>query len=135
MLPAGIILTGCPQSTSTTPAPPNSPQTQALNLTRALSDAVNAAVRTGITLRDQGKFSQADNLTLQTWAKSAIALDDQIASALGTGESWTVQRGKVLALLVGFQPPSLGANIDASLQAALTLVNQLIGQIRGQVTV
>jgi hypothetical protein len=129
-----VTMASCAPATVSTPAPPNSPQTQALNLTKTLSDAINAAVKTGISLRDQGKFSQANNLILQNWAKSAVALDDRIATELGNGTAWTVQRGHVLALLPGFQIPAMGG-LDPTLQAALTLVTQLVGQIQAQVTV
>jgi len=129
---ACIELTACHQSAVSTPAPPNSPQTQVLNITKTLADAINAAVRTGITLRDQGTLSQEKNLMLQNWAKSAVMLDDRIATELASGEAWIIQRGKVLALLPGFQLPEIGG-VDPQLRAEFALVAQLVGQIQSQV--
>ncbi len=129
--PIGLV--GCRHPTTQTLGQPNSPQTQVLNVTRLLSGAINAAVKTGIVLRDQGKFSQADNLILQNWAKSAVVLDDKIAVELASKDSWTAQRSTILALLLGFKIPAM-SGVDPTLQASLALVMQLVSQIQSQVS-
>jgi hypothetical protein len=110
---------------------PNSPQTQALNITKTLADSINAAVKAGIALRDQGKLTQANNLVIQNWARSAVALDEQIATELGSADPWSIQKTKILAMLPGMKVPTI-SGLDASMAANLTAITALIAQIQGQ---
>jgi len=110
---------------------PNYPQTQALNITKTLADSINAAVKAGIALRDQGKLTQANNLVIQNWAKSAVAFDEQIATELGSSDPWSVQKTKILAMLPGLKVPTI-SGLDASMAANLTAITALIAQIQGQ---
>ncbi len=122
---------GCAAKDPVAVSAPNSPQTQALNLTKTLSDSINAAVKAGILLRDQGKLSQANNLVIQNWAKSAVALDENIATELGSADAWSVQKAKILAMLPGLKVPAI-SGLDPSMQANLTAITALIAQIQGQ---
>ena len=135
VLALALLLTSCGGSATApvTPAPPNSPQTQTLNVTKALADAINAAVKTAITLRDQGQISASDTRTVENWAKSATILDDQIATELGnTSDPWPTQKAKILLLLPGFQFP-FGGSTNTTLQAAITAVGTTVNLIRTQV--
>ncbi len=127
-----IVLWGCPASTTTTPAPPNSPQTQALNVTKTLADAINAAVKTTIAERNAGKVSQADTTTIENWAKSAAVLDDTIATELGSADPWATQKAKIIAMMPLFRIPGTGTT-DVTLQAALAAVSTLLTQLQGVV--
>ena len=130
-----LFLAGCGASTPTTPvtpAPVNSPQTQALNVDKALADAISAAVNTAISLRNAGKISQADTTTIENWAKSAAILDDTIATEIGSADPWATQKTKILAMLPLFKIPGT-STIDTTLQAALAAVSALLTQLQGAV--
>lgn len=133
ILALGLVLYGCGTPTASTPAPPNSAQTQVLNIDKTLADAINAAVKLSITLRDQGKLSQANNLIIQNWAKSAVKLDDDIATELGSADPWSVQKTKILAMLPGLKVPAV-SGLDATMQANLAAVTTIIAQIQAQVS-
>ncbi len=127
-----VLLVGCASTAPTTPAPLNSPQTQALNVTKTLADSINAAVKTAISLRDSGKLSQADTTVIENWAKSAAILDDTIATEIGSADPWTLQKQKILVLLPAFQIPGT-SNMDAIIQASINSVRVLIMQLQTQV--
>lgn len=128
-----FALAGCGNPpTATTPAPPNSAQTQLLNVTKTLADAINASVRTAISLRNSNQISAADTLAVENWAKAAATLDDQIAAEIGSADPWAVQKQKILLLLPGFQLPITGTT-NATLQASLVAVSQTVALIRGGV--
>lgn len=129
-LPVSLVSCG-PRATPTTPVAPNSPQTQVINITKTLADAINGAVKTALTLQDQGVISLADTQTVMMWSKFAAGVDDQIATELGSGDTWTVQKQKIVASLVGFKLPPVTSN--QALQSALQSVLALIQQIQGQV--
>jgi|SRR6185312_9198850 len=132
LLPVTLISCGASNPASTTtPAPPNSPQTQALNITKTLADSINAAVKTAIAMRDQGKISPAVATQVENWAASAAILDDQIATELGSSDSWTIQKQKLLPSLAGFKLPQVTS--DPTLQSALAQVQVLIQQLLTQV--
>lgn len=126
LLPVTLISCGNP-ATVTTPAPPNSPQTQVLNVTHALADAINGAVKAAIALQGQDMISVADTQTVVNWGKSAAMLDDQIATELGSADTWTIQKQKIVASLAGFKLPQVTSNpaLQSALQQALLLINQL----------
>ena len=134
-LALALILVGCGASTPTTPAvpvPPNSPQTQVLNITKTLADSINAAVKTAISLRDSGKIDQATTLTIENWAKSAAVLDDTIATELGSADPWPLQKQKILVILPAFRIPGT-SYVNTTLQAALTAVGTILSQLQVQV--
>jgi hypothetical protein len=130
-----FLLVGChsTNTSATTPAPVNSPQTQVLNIDKTLADAINAAVKAAIILRDQGKLSQANTTLIENWAKAAAILDDQIATELGSADTWAVQKTKILAMLPGFKIPVV-SGLDPTLQADLVGITAIVAQIQGQVT-
>jgi len=132
VLIACLLLSSCGNPTVQTPAPPNSPQTQVLNIDKTLADSINAAVKTAISLRNQGQVSAADVNTIENWAKAAAILDDQIATELGSADPWTVQKQKILLLLPGFQIPITGT-INQTLAASLAAVTTTVNLIRAQV--
>jgi len=129
-LACGLAVTPACMKQATVTAP-NSPQTQALNITKTLADSINAAVKAGIALRDVGKLTQANNLVIQNWARSAVALDEQIATELGSADPWSIQKTKILAMLPGMKVPTI-SGLDASMAANLTAITALIAQIQGQ---
>ncbi len=115
------------------PAPPNSPQTQALNLTKTLADSISAAVNTAIQLRNAGTVSAADTTAIENWAHSADLLDKQIVTELANAaDPWPVQKAKILVLLPGFQIPLRGTTAT-TLQAALAAVSSTVALLRAQV--
>jgi hypothetical protein len=128
--PVALVSCGNP-ATVTTPAPPNSAQTQTLNATKALADAINGAVKAAVNLNAQGIVSEGDTRTVVNWGKSATVLDDQIATELGSADTWTVQKQKIVASLSGFKLPVVTSNtaLQAALQQALTLVQQIQSQV------
>jgi len=126
-------LCACGNPTASTPAPPNSPQTQVLNIDKTLADAINAAVKLSITLRDQGKLSQANVTIIQSWAKSAVLLDDAIAIELASADPWPTQKAKILAMLPGLKIPTI-SGLDANMQTSLVAIQTIVAQIQMQVS-
>lgn len=129
----GLGLVGCGTPTASTPAPPNSAQTQVLNIDKTLADAINASVKLSIALRDQGKVSQANVMIIQSWAKSAVALDNAIATELGSADPWSVQKTKILAMLPGLKIPAI-SGLDANMQTSLVAIQTIVAQIQAQVS-
>ncbi len=134
LLLACALLAGCGGSATApnVPAPPNSAQTQTLNITKTLADAINAAVKTAISLRDQGQITAVDTRTVEDWAKAAAILDDQIATEIGSPDPWPTQKQKILLLLPGLQIPFRGP-VNTTLAASLAAVTTTINLIRAQV--
>ncbi len=131
VLALGLCACGTP--TASTPAPPNSSQTQVLNIDKTLADAINATVKLTITLRDQGKLSQANVTLIQSWAKTAVAVDDQIATELASSDTWTVQKAKILQMITTIKIPSI-SGLDPAAQNSLLAAQAIIEQIRMQVS-
>jgi hypothetical protein len=137
LLAVVIVLAGlvaCKPATAVVPPGPNSPQTQVANIDKTLADAVNAAVKTTIALRDQGKVSQANTVVIENWCKAVATADDAIATELGSTDTWAVQKQKILLMVVNQAVPLATANLDPSLAAALNGVANLISQIQQQVS-
>lgn len=126
-------LVSCGNPTATTPAPPNSPQTQVLNIDKTLADAINAMVKAAVLLGNQGKVSRPNVVLIESWSKSAVALDDAIATELGSADPWSVQKTKILAMLPGLKVPAI-SGLDPTVQADLVAITAIIGQIQAQVT-
>jgi hypothetical protein len=133
ILVSTISCTSTVPATVATPAPPNSPQTQVLNIDKTLADAISTVVKTAITLRDSGKLSQANTTIIENWAKSAAAVDDAIATELGSSDLWPVQKQKIFLLLTTVKVPG-SSTLDISIQTALSAVSSLITQLQTQVT-
>ncbi len=132
-LAAGLTLTGCGNPpTASTPPPPNSPQVQAHNVNKALADSINAAVKTSIAMRDQGKLSAATTRLIENWAVAASKVSDQIEMEITSTDSWAVQKQKILVLLTGIQIPNPGP-VETAIQTALTAVGTLLRQFQMQV--
>lgn len=154
----GIGSTSCAKPTSaSTPAAPNSPQTQLHNVNKTFADSINAAVKTAIQMRDQAKakrdiscgdgtlvtitctpdnahWRSLESITrqIEDWAVPASVVSDKIEMEITSADSWPVQKQKVLLLLTGFQLPNTGP-VDTTVQAALTAVGTLLSQLRAQV--
>ena len=131
---ACLLLASCGGSATApvTPAPPNSPQTQALNVCKTITDSISAAVNTTIQLRNAGKVSQADTTIIENWAKSAYALDDSITAELTSADAWAIQKQKVLLMLPLFKIPGT-STADTTIQAALAAVTTTVALLKGQV--
>ncbi len=127
-----LLLASCATPTATTPSPPNSAQTQVLNIDKTLADSINAAVKTAISLRNQNQISAADTTTIENWARAAAILDDQIATELGSPDPWPTQKSKILLLVPGFQIPLTGT-INTTLKASLAAVTTTVNLIKAQV--
>ncbi len=128
-----LLLVGCgnpPQAS--TPTPPNSPQTQVLNIDKTLADSINGAVKASISLRDQGKMTQANVTLIQGWAKSAVAVDDAIATELSSADPWATQKTKILAMLPSLKVPAV-SGLDPTIQADFVAITAIIAQIQAQV--
>jgi hypothetical protein len=124
-------LVSCSRSAPSVPPGPNSAQTQALHITQTLADAVNAATRVTVTLNGQAKVSDADTRTVLAWSKSAVALDEQLATELGGADPWPTQRQKIAASLAGFRLPAGGFPPELQQLFAQTqvIVQQLLAQV------
>lgn len=128
-----LALAGCGNpTTATTPAPPNSAQTQTHNVNKTLADSINAAVKTAISMRDQGKLSATVTKQIEDWAVSATLVSDKIEMEIASADPWPTQKQKILVLLAGFQIPNPGP-IEATVQAALATIRTVAMQLQSQV--
>lgn len=130
-----LALAGCGGTpTATTPAPPNSPQTTVALTVKTVADAANSGVTTVISLRDQGKLSQANTTIIENWLGFVANTDKQITVILANGQPWTAQRGQILTLLGTVTAPAIANTIDPGAQAVIAQIMTLVNQIRAQVT-
>lgn len=123
---------GSNPATVGTPAPPNSAQSQVKNIIATLKDANSAAVHVAVALRDQGKIDAATVNTIEDVALTIIALQNDLADVLASGDSWTTQKVKISSRLGQFALARVTS--DPALQSAFSQVVDLIQQIKTQVT-
>ena len=119
-------------TTTTTPAPPNSPQVQTHNINKTLADSINALVKTSISMRDQGKLSVGNTKQIEDWAVAATLVSDKIEMEVTSTDPWPVMKQKVLVLLTGFQIPNPSPT-ESTVQAALAAVKTVLTQLQSQV--
>jgi len=132
-----VTLISCASSnpvSTTTPAPPNSPQTQVAQINNAVADGTLAGVRTVIALRDSGKLSQANTTTIENWLGFVATTDKAIGVILQKPEPWAQQKAEILTLLATVTAPTIATTIDPGAQVVVSQILTLIAQIRTQVT-
>lgn len=130
---AALLLCGCGTPTVVTPAPvQNSPQTQSHNINKTFADSINAAVKTAIDMRNQGKLSPAITKQIEDWAVSASLVSDKVEMELASSDMWVVQKQKIIIILTGFQIPNPGP-IDSTVQVGLAAVATVLTQLQAQV--
>jgi hypothetical protein len=129
-----LVLYGCgnPPATST-PAPPNSPQSTVALTVKTVADTTQAGVKTVIALRDQGKLSQANTTTIENWLGFVATTDKSISLIMANGQPWASQKADILKVLVTVTAPTLATNIDPGAQAIVAQIMTLVNQIRTQV--
>lgn len=128
-----VATTSCGTATATTPVPvQNSPQTQVHNINKTFADSVNAAVKTAIAMRDQGKLSQAVTQQIEDWSVAASLVSDKVEMELTSSDTWAVQKQKILLALTGLQIPNPG-NVESTVQVALTTVGTVLVQFQMEV--
>lgn len=130
LLPVTLISSCGNPATTTTPAPPNSPQVQAHNINKLLADSINSAVKTAIALRGQGKLSPAITAQIEDWSVRSSTMSDMVEMEITSADTWPVQKQKILVLLTTFQLPDTGP-VESTIQAALSTVGTLLTQLRG----
>ncbi len=130
-----LILASCGTPTATTPAPvaPNSPQTTVALTVKTVADSASAGVKTVIALRDQGKLSQANTVTIENWLGFVATTDKQITAILAKSETWAQQKSEILTLLGTVTAPSIVNTIDPAAQVVVAQVMTLVAQIKTQV--
>ena len=128
-----FALVSCSKATTTTPVPPNSPQTTVAQLNNAVADVDQAAVRTVIGLRDSGKLSQANTDTIENWLGFVATTNKAIGVILAKPEAWTAQKVEILTLLATVTAPTIATTIDPGAQAVVTQIVTLLNQIKTQV--
>ena len=128
-----VALWGCPAPTTTTPAPPNSPQSTIALTVNTIADTDQAAVRTIISLRDQAKISPADTTVIENWLALAATTDKQIGLILAKPETWAQQKVEIYTLLATVTAPTIATTIDPGAQAAVAQIVTLLNAIKTQV--
>ncbi len=130
-----LLLAACasnPPANTTTPATP-SPQVTVLQADKTLADAANAAVKTAISLRNQGVISNADARTIENYCAVAAKLSDGIATIMQSSTDWPTQRAQVLLLLqnpaLPLLPSALSTPAATAIQSVVTLVTQIVSQV------
>jgi len=131
-----LSLYGCGASNPTPPAvptPPNSPQSTVALTVNTVADTDQAAVKTVIALRDQGKLSQANTTTIENWLAFVATTDKQIAAILAKPEPWAAQKVEIYTLLATVTAPTIAGTIDPGAQTVITQIVALLNQIKTQV--
>lgn len=128
-----IALVSCAKATTSTPTPPNSPQTTVAQINNTVADADQAGVKTVIALRDAGKLSQANTATIETYLALVATTNKSIGLILAKPEPWTAQRAEILTLLATVTAPTIATAIDPGASAVIAQIQTLIAQIRAQV--
>lgn len=129
-----LLASSCGNPTTSTPAPPNSAQTTVAQLNNTVADADLAAVKTVIALRDAGKLSQANTLTIENWLALVATTNKSIGLILVKPEPWTAQKAEILTLLATTTAPTIATTIDPAASTVIAQIQTLIAQIRTQVT-
>ncbi len=128
-----VLLVSCVTPTTSTPPGPNSPQTSVALAVNTIADADQAAVKTVIALRDQGKLSQANTTTIENWLAFVATTDKQIAAILQKAEPWDQQKREIFVLLATVTAPAVVATVDPGAQTAIAQILTLIAQLKVQV--
>ncbi len=124
------LLVSCTTPTTSTPPGPNSPQTTVALAVNTIADADQAAVRTVISLRDQGKLSPANTANIETWLAFVANTDKSVAAILAKPEPWDAQKKEILVLLATVTAPNIIGAIDPGAQAVITQIQTLIAQLK-----
>ena len=126
------LLTGCAKNTT---APTPAPVQTIAQSNKLLADAANTLVTTVITLRNQGKISAADTTTIENWVKTVVVPTSKAIDAEEiSGDTWTVMRTKLLAIITKVTGPAVAQNVDAGAAAAIAAALALVAQIQAAVT-
>ena len=133
VLAVALTLGGCASTTAVTPAPPNSPQTTVALSVKTVADAATSALQTVNGLRDQGKLSQANTVTIQNWIGVVFTTDKQITAILANGQPWASQKTAILTQLATVTAPAIATTIDPGAQSAIAQVMTLVNQVKAQV--
>ncbi len=133
-LALSLVLAGCGTPTSTTPAPPNSPQTTVALTVKTVADAALSCIDTVIQLRDTAKkITPAQATTIGNWCAFVATTDKQISAVLTKSEPWADQKREILVLLGTVTAPTIATNIDPGAQVLVAQIMTLINQIKAQV--
>ena len=126
-----LVLVGCPKATVTPPAAPT-PQVTVLQADRTLADAVNATVKTVISLRDRGIITQAETRLVESYCQVAAQYSDEVATVMSTGD-WTTQKSQLQAVTKATVFPvlteKLGTTASSAIQQIVVLVTQIVQQV------
>lgn len=125
-----FALVSCATPTATTPPGTNSPQTTVALTINTIADADQAAVKTVISLRDQGKLSQANTENIETWLALVATTDKGVAAILAKPETWDQQKKEILTLLATVTAPAIAGKIDPGAQAVIAQIQTLLAQIK-----
>ncbi len=125
-----VGMLGCATPTATTPPGPNSPQTTVALTVKTIADADQAAVRTVISLRDQGKLSPSNTANIETWLAFIANTDKSVAAILAKPEPWDAQKKEILVLLATVTAPNIVGAIDPGAQAVITQIQTLLAQLK-----
>jgi hypothetical protein len=129
------VLIGCGTPTVSTPGPvaPNSPQTTVALTIKTVADTDLAGVNTVIALRDAGKLSQANTVTIENWLGVVATTDKSLSAILANGQTWAQQKAAILTMLGTVTAPAIATAIDPGAQAVIAQIMTLVAQIKTQV--
>lgn len=124
-------LTSCASGVPVVPVAPNSPQTEVLHINATFSEAIRLAVTTAISLRDQKTISVDDTKAVEKWSLEVLNMKDSIDTELGSGDTWIIQKQKILLSLAGFKSPAVTSNpiLQATLSSVLLIVQQIQNRV------
>lgn len=121
------------QSTVTPPATPTN--IQMATLSKALADGASTASKTVIALRDGGKITQAETVTVQNYILVALSTDKAMNAELVSSDDWPTQRAKIIQLWAASGLTAAKANLSTTaglvLDTIISVVNQIMATIGG----
>lgn len=119
---AVLAMVGCSHDATVNPPPP--PQLTLMQADKLLADACNAAATTVIQLRDIGKLSQADTVTIERYVLALSKFSDEVATTANNGAPWATQRQQLIEKAANLAPPAVAIKdpTAAALVAQLTTI-------------
>ena len=130
-----IAFVAC-QKNAASSSPPSTPSNvQMATLSKTLADACATASSTVISLRNNGKITEAETRTVQNYIVLAVNTDKAMNSELVSADDWPTQRSRIIQLWTAAGLSAAKANLSTTaglvLDIIIVVVNQIMTAIGG----
>lgn len=125
----------CQKNTAPGVPPPTPANVQMAGLSKALADGIVVASKTVISLRDSGKITQAETVTVQNYILVAANAGKAMNAELVSTDDWPTQRNKIIQLWTATGLTAAKAQLSTTaglvLDTVISVVNQIMTAIGG----